>query len=199
MAALELYAEVGWSGFNFDAVARRANVGKAPLYLRWSSREDLLLDAFSAQTEAMLIRDTGDLRRDLIDYACLLVEEKARPQGWAFLRIHLEASVTPELHARFLRHVVDPHIAGATKLLSRAVARGDFPAGTSPSLLLDSIYGAIIIRMILIPAEQRARLVTDPRELAEPIVDLVLAGAYGLATHAPDRLSGSQSGRRRQG
>jgi DNA-binding transcriptional MerR regulator len=36
-AALRVYAEAGWSGFSFDAVARRAGVGKAPLYLRWQS------------------------------------------------------------------------------------------------------------------------------------------------------------------
>jgi AcrR family transcriptional regulator len=178
-----VYAEAGWSGFNFDAVARRASVGKAPLYLRWSSKEDLLLEALGAQSDALPVHDTGDLRRDLVDYACLLVEEKARPEGWAFLRIHLEATVAPGLHARFLRQVVDPHIAGATRLLASAVERGDLPAGTSPSLLLDSIYGAIIMRMILTPAQERARLVDNPRAHAEPIVDLVLAGAYGVAAH----------------
>ena len=47
-AALAVYAEAGWSGFSFDAVARRAGVGKAPLYLRWASKEDLLLAAFRA-------------------------------------------------------------------------------------------------------------------------------------------------------
>jgi len=179
--ALELYAEAGWSGFNFDALARRASVGKAPLYLRWSSKEDLLMDAFSAHVEAIPIPDTGDLRSDLVDYTCHLVQEKARPQGWAFLRIHLEATVVPELHARFYRQIVDPHIAGAGQLLSRAVGRGDLPAGTSAALLLDSIYGAIITRMILAPAEQRAQLIDNPRAYAEAIVDLVLAGARGLA------------------
>src|SRR5919109_2832266 len=78
-AALELYAEVGWSGFSFDAVARRAGIGKAPIYLRWSSKEDLLLDAFSAYLEAIPIRDSGDLRSDLLDYTCHLMREKARP------------------------------------------------------------------------------------------------------------------------
>lgn len=184
-AALRLYAEAGWSGFSFDAVARRAGVGKAPIYLRWPSKEDLLLDAFGAQTDALTIRDTGDLRADLIDYTCRLVQEKAGPEGWAFLRIHLEATVTPQLHARFSQRIVEPHVAGASRLLHRAVERGDLPAGASPSLLLDSIYGAVIIRMILTPPDQRSRLADDPRACAEPIVDLALGGARSLTTRPP--------------
>ena len=188
-AALELYAEVGWSGFSFDAVARRARIGKAPIYLRWSSKEDLLLDAFSAHLEAIPIRDSGDLRSDLLDYTCHLMREKARPEGWAFLRIHLEVTVTPQLHANFSRRVVDPHVAGASELLTRAVKRGDLPAGTVPSLLLDSIYGAIIVRMILTPPEQRAHLAAYPQVYAETIVDLVLAGARSLTAHPQDELA----------
>jgi AcrR family transcriptional regulator len=180
-AALELYAEAGWSGFNFDVVARRAGIGKAPLYLRWSSKEDLLLDAFRIRVEAIPLRDTGDLRSDLVAYACHLLKDKAGPQGWAFLRIHVEATVTPELYADFSRQVVDPHVAGASDLLARGVERGELPAGTTPSLLLDGIYGAIIVRMILTPPEQRARLAAHPQVYAETIVDLVLAGARGLA------------------
>src|ERR1700726_2671458 len=44
-AALTVYGEVGWAGFTLDAVARRAPVGKAALYRRWTTKEDLLLAA----------------------------------------------------------------------------------------------------------------------------------------------------------
>jgi AcrR family transcriptional regulator len=44
-AVRTIYAEAGWSGFSFDAVARSAGVGKAPLYLRWKTKEDLLLSS----------------------------------------------------------------------------------------------------------------------------------------------------------
>ena len=70
--------EAGWSGFSFDAVARRAGVGKAPLYLRWASKEDLLLAAFGAHTTAITITDSGNLRDDLTEYTCRLIDSKAR-------------------------------------------------------------------------------------------------------------------------
>src|SRR5271154_4366785 len=98
-AVLKIYAEAGWSGFSFDAVARMASVGKAPLYLRWKNKEDLLLAALSSHYRNVSIRDSGNLRSDLIEYAARLLESKASPDGWAFLRIHLEATVIPALHA----------------------------------------------------------------------------------------------------
>ncbi|SRR5258706_10784849 len=81
-AALRVYAEAGWSGFSFGAVARRAGVGKAPLYLRWQSKEDLLLAALSAHTSTMPIRDSGSLRDDLTEYARRLLQGKSTPEGW---------------------------------------------------------------------------------------------------------------------
>ena len=175
-AALAVYAEAGWSGFSFDAVARRAGVGKAPLYLRWASKEDLLLAAFRAHTTAITIRDSGNLRDDLVEYTCRLLDAVAGPDGWAFLRLHLEATVIPALHARFSSQIASPHVQGARALLDRALARGDLRAGAPAGLLLDSLYGAVLIKIILSSPGERARLAGDPRAYAEPVVDFVLGG-----------------------
>lgn len=175
-AVLKTYAEAGWSGFSFDAVARSAGVGKAPLYLRWKTKEDLLLSALSAHYRSISIRDSGNLRDDLVEYAARLLESKASPDGWAFLRIHLEATVIPALQARFSSQIAIPHVEGARALLHRAIDSGELPADTPVDLLLDSLYGAIVIRMILSPPGERAQLVAEPHRYAVPIVDFVLSG-----------------------
>lgn len=180
-AALAVYAENGWSGFNFEAVARRAGVGKAPLYLRWSSKEDLLLAAFNAHTEAITIRDTGNLRDDLVEYTCRLLGSETRPDGLAWLRLHLEASIIPALHATFSRQILSPHVEGARALLNGALKRGDLPAGSPADLLLDSLYGAVLIKILLSSPDQRARLAGHPHGYAEPLVDFVL-GAMTAAS-----------------
>jgi AcrR family transcriptional regulator len=180
-AALAVYAENGWSGFNFEAVARRAGVGKAPLYLRWSSKEDLLLAAFNAHTEAITIRDTGNLRDDLVEYACRLLGSETRPDGLAWLRLHLEASIIPALHATFSRQILSPHVEGARALLNGALKRGDLPAGSPADLLLDSLYGAVLIKILLSSPDERARLAGHPHGYAEPLVDFVL-GAMTAAS-----------------
>jgi AcrR family transcriptional regulator len=192
-AALRVYAEAGWSGFSFEAVARRAGVGKAPLYLRWKSKEDLLLAALSTHTSTMPIRDSGSLRDDLTEYARRLLQGKSTPEGWAFLRIHLEASLNPALHARFSNEIAIPHIDNARAVLHRAIERGDLPAATPVDLLLDTLYGAIISWMTRSPGDQRARPADDRGRYAGRIVDFVL-GRLPSPEHRPDRPAAQKPG-----
>ena len=175
-AALAVYAEAGWSGFSFDAVARRAGVGKAPLYLRWASKEDLLLAAFGAHTTAIMITDSGNLRDDLTEYTCRLIDSKAGPDGWAFLRLHLEATLIPALHASFSSQIANPHVEGARALLDRALERGELRPGSPTDLMLDSLYGAVLIKIILSLQGEREQLARDPSGYAGQIVDFVLRG-----------------------
>jgi DNA-binding transcriptional MerR regulator/AcrR family transcriptional regulator len=165
-AALGVYAEDGWSGFSFDAVARRAGVGRAPLYLRWQSKEDLLLAALSAAVRAVPLRSGGSLRDDLIEYATRLLESKSDPEGWAFQRIQLEATVNPALHARFSTEIAVPHIDAAKAVLHQAIERGELSEETPVDLLLASFYGAIF---------SRVTMADDPRQYAGYVVDFVLA------------------------
>jgi AcrR family transcriptional regulator len=191
-AALAVYAEAGWSGFSFDAVARRAGVGKAPLYLRWASKEDLLLAAFGAHTTAITITDSGNLRDDLTEYTCRLIDSKAGADGWAFLRLHLEATLIPALHASFSSQIANPHVEGARALLDRALERGDLRPGSPTDLMLDSLYGAVLIKIILSPPGEREQLAQDPRGYAGQIVDFVLRG---LLTTGQTGEEGGQLGR----
>jgi AcrR family transcriptional regulator len=190
--ALAVYAEAGWSGFSFDAVARRAGVGKAPLYLRWASKEDLLLAAFGAHTTAITITDSGNLRDDLTEYTCRLIDSKAGPDGWAFLRLHLEATLIPALHARFSSQIANPHVEGARALLDRALERGDLRPGSPTDLMLDSLYGAVLIKIILSPPGEREQLAQNPRSYAGQIVEFVLRG---LLTDRQTGEEGDQPGR----
>jgi DNA-binding transcriptional MerR regulator/AcrR family transcriptional regulator len=171
-AALGVYAEAGWSGFSFDAVARRAGVGRAPLYLRWQSKEDLLLAALSAHSSTIPLRACGSLRDDLVEYATRLLESRSGPEGWAFLRMQLEATVNPALHARFASEIAVPHTEAARAVLHSAVARGELPADTPVDLLLASFYGAIFSRMR--PGQQGVGA-DDPHRYAEQVVDFVLS------------------------
>jgi DNA-binding transcriptional MerR regulator/AcrR family transcriptional regulator len=164
-AALGIYAEAGWSGFSFDAVARRAGVGRAPLYLRWQAKEDLLLAALSAHSSTIPLRSCGSLRDDLIEYTTRLLESRSGPESWAFRRIQLEATVNPALHARFSTEIAAPHIDAARAVLRQAIERGEISAETPVDLLLSSLYGAVYSQTA--PAD-------DARRYAGQIVDFVL-------------------------
>ena len=44
-ATIELFVESGYEGLSIEGVAARAGVGKTTIYRRWSSKEDLIVDA----------------------------------------------------------------------------------------------------------------------------------------------------------
>lgn len=47
-AALEQLSTVGWGGLTMEGVAAGARTGKAAVYRRWPSKEDLVADALEA-------------------------------------------------------------------------------------------------------------------------------------------------------
>ncbi|HWG02637.1 MAG TPA: helix-turn-helix domain-containing protein, partial [Trebonia sp.] len=73
-AALDLFGEAGWAGFAMEAVARRAGVGKASVYLRWSTKEALLTDAVTIRLTRVADVDTGTLRGDLTELAVQMLD-----------------------------------------------------------------------------------------------------------------------------
>lgn len=69
-AALQVLAEAGYAGMTIDMVAARAKAGKATVYRRWSSKEEMVLEAVSrmkrSQVDLERLPDTGTLRGDLL-------------------------------------------------------------------------------------------------------------------------------------
>lgn len=64
-AAIKLYSDAGWSGFNFEQIAKMAGVGKAALYSRWGTREDLLIATFETRWATVSVIETGTMEGDL--------------------------------------------------------------------------------------------------------------------------------------
>ena len=66
-AALEQLSTVGWNGLTMEGVAAGAQTGKAAVYRRWPSKEDLVADALQAGLPRLeQAPDTGSVREDLL-------------------------------------------------------------------------------------------------------------------------------------
>ena len=63
-AALALLVEEGYRGFSMEAVASRAGVGKATIYRRWHSKDELLKEAIASLSAEFAYADTGSLASD---------------------------------------------------------------------------------------------------------------------------------------
>src|SRR5688500_6383330 len=61
-AILRLLADVGYGALTMDAVASEAGVGKATIYRRWRTKQDLVVDTISDLNRAEATPpDTGSL------------------------------------------------------------------------------------------------------------------------------------------
>lgn len=67
-AVLDELAEAGYGKLSMDAVARRARAGKAALYRRWPSKQDMVLDVVtSISLPAATSVGSGDLVADVAE------------------------------------------------------------------------------------------------------------------------------------
>ncbi len=184
-ATLALYAEVGWAGFNLDVVARRARAGKAALYGRWESKENLIVEALRHRlsAEPQMI-DTGSFRNDLLALALNILDSFTSGDGLVMLRAQVEAKVYPELFSQAIDEWQSQNSALFRPIVLRAVGRGELPAGTSPALVLDAVGGILVNHVLWTPASKLPALAASSAQYAERIVDFVLSA---VGYHAPDQ------------
>ena len=125
-ATLELLLETGYRSLTMEGVRARAGVGKATIYRRWSSKEELVRDAVVLLHDDLQAPDTGSLRGDYEGMASL-VRSAAQRAGAATLMPRLLGDVAndPELRAIFYDNLVEPRRAQMRAVLQRAVARGE--------------------------------------------------------------------------
>jgi AcrR family transcriptional regulator len=174
-AAIEEYAEHGWSGFSLNAVARRAGVGKSTVYSRWADKEALLTDSVKTMTSAIEDVDTGDLRGDLELLAANLLRHFLDPAGWATLRIAVDVAGRPDAPGRFGEVVATAHRVAARAIVARAIERGQASAEIPAEMLIQTLYGSITMQSLTRPYLDQPVPDEAIEEAARPTVDFVLA------------------------
>jgi AcrR family transcriptional regulator len=167
---------VGWHGLTFDAVFKQAGVGKSALYLRWPTKERLLVDALAARTVSLTLIDTGSVREDLLNFARQIAAFYLGQNGLVTLRVFLEALTRPELLAS-IQQQRSTSILAARAIVHRGVARGELPEGTSATLVTDIVAGAVLNHVLATPLSLREQMVQQLDRYVEDLVDFVLTNA----------------------
>lgn len=182
-AAVDIFGEVGWAGFSVEAVARRAGVGKASIYLRWPTKEALLAAALGHNAGFVSEVDTGTVRGDLIQLARQLLDLYLGSSGRAVMRIGLEAGQIPRVaeHYDALRR---SQILAARAIVRRGIQRGELPAATSVTVLLDALCGGAMMHAMTAPPALRDKVIAGAGAYAEQLVDFLLTSAAGSGGRA---------------
>ena len=149
-ATRDLLAEVGYARLTVDAVAARAGVGKAAIYRRHSSKEEMV---FSAAVHGPAPRppDTGSLHTDLAALASDVVASLTDPVAFAaipglFGDIVGNDALAAHFHARF----VAAERACVVEILKRAVTRGELSACPDPDVVHALVLGPIFAWLFLL-------------------------------------------------
>ncbi|WP_330304125.1 MULTISPECIES: TetR/AcrR family transcriptional regulator [unclassified Streptomyces] len=179
-AALELVGEVGYPRTTIEGIAARAGVGKQTIYRWWSSKADVLLDAFmdlgeqaarAAGQESYEIPDTGDLAADLKLVLRATVDELLEPKFDAPARaLAAEGVVDERLGAEFVTKLLEPQLQLYVRRLRSAQDKGAVRQDIDPRIALE---------LFVSPLAQRWLQRTGPisYEYTETLVEYAL---YGL-------------------
>lgn len=153
-------------------------MGKASLYLRWQSKDKLLVAALATRIGPFHVYDRGSVRVELLDLAHQVLDSYTVPEGLVGLRVFAEAGMAPDFFTRFTSSITTARVRGARAIVRRAIDRGELPEQTSPTLLLDALVGGIVNHVIVAnssPPELRARIERGYEVYLGRLVDFVLA------------------------
>jgi AcrR family transcriptional regulator len=125
-AAADLLRRRGFERMTVDDVAAQAGVGKATVYRRWPSKDDLAVAAME-RLYAVEIPDpdTGSIRGDLVASYRSVLTFVGSPEGAAYLKMSIAESVRDERIATLYRTAVERAEEQGRVMFRRAMGRGE--------------------------------------------------------------------------
>ncbi|MFI6943077.1 TetR/AcrR family transcriptional regulator [Streptomyces sp. NPDC050418] len=180
-AALSLVGEVGYGKVTIEGIAARAGVGKQTIYRWWSSKGEVLLEAFidlgeqaaeaaGGESGYEALPDTGDLAADLKTVLRLTVDELMDPKYDAPYRaLAAEGVVDRELSDKFVAQLLEPGLQLYVARIEAAQKAGQVRAELDPRIAME---------LIVSPLAQRWLQRTGPLTHAytDTVVDYALHG-----------------------
>jgi AcrR family transcriptional regulator len=174
-AAYDELSEVGYTSFTVEAVAARARTGKASIYRRWPTKQELVLDTLCARLPTpeqcgldIQLDDSVTTSDALYEVARAISNILRSPAGDAMRTIKCEATADPELARAIDDRFQAPRREAMLDLLRRGVARGEVrPEAVSP--LVADVLPAVLAHRVLLQREP----VTE-RDITDIIEQIVI-------------------------
>jgi AcrR family transcriptional regulator len=149
-AILRLLADVGYGALTMDAVAAEAGVGKATIYRRWRTKQDLVVDTISELNRAEATpADTGSLEGDLRQMLRQMVAVITGPAGAATLSLLSTVPHQPALAQAFRHGPLEVWRHAYDQIWARAEERGDVRPGIAGTVLAEATSALLVQRWLL--------------------------------------------------
>lgn len=171
-AALELLAEGGLDACALDEVARRAGVGKATIYRRWPSKDDLVRDAFDGTDPDLLpVADRGSLVDDVRELLSTLGAALRAPRARAWLRTVPVMGPESSLIGTLPVGPVGTWNDAVLEIVDRSRQRGEVPGDGLHPLVVQSACSTVMARWFMDPDADEA----GERVLIEQLLAVLVA------------------------
>lgn len=149
-------SEVGYTAFTVEGVAARARTGKASIYRRWPTKQELVMDALLQRMPtpedcgiSLEIDDSVSTVDALYGVARAIAKVLTSPTGDAMRAIKCEALSDPELARMIDDRFQAPRREAMLGLLRRGVERGEVRPGAASVLVADVLPAILTHRVIL--------------------------------------------------
>ena len=149
-AIMRLLADVGYGALTMDAVAAEAGVGKATIYRRWRTKQDLVADTITELNATTVTpADTGSLETDLRALLYAIVDVINGPIGAATQALLSTVPHHPRLEEAFGDGPVGVWRRAFEQVFARAEARGELRPGLAGTVTAEALMAPLVQRWLI--------------------------------------------------
>ncbi|NYI80256.1 TetR/AcrR family transcriptional regulator [Nocardioides panzhihuensis] len=167
-AVRELLSERDYPSLTVDAVATRAGVGKAAIYRRYATKQEMTFSVLLHDARDQAAADTGSLKGDLLALTTQIADQLAESSAGVMAGLLADVYADPALAERFERTFLAVERSNVAALIDRAVVRGELTHRPDPVVLHVLLLGPMFAWLIMLD-EDPARA----SELAAVVVEVI--------------------------
>lgn len=171
-AVLQQLSTVGFGAMTIEGVAAAAQTGKAAIYRRWPSKEELVADTLDNVLPSMdLPLDTGNVRSDLAEIFTVMLDMMASPAGGAMQALMGELGHDHDFITTLHERVLAPRKALMMEIMLRGVARGDVRADAIKPVVVEAGPALLVHRLLTFgPPVDRAYMEAVLDDVVMPLI-----------------------------
>ncbi len=169
--ALTVLCEVGPTGLSVEEVASRAGVGKATIYRRFPTKDDLVVAALASLNESLPSEPPPGTARDVL---ILMVtswwEQYSNQTGQLFPRVLAHAKNNPRMFCSFYDQVVEPRRDLYRAVIRKGIDAGELRTDTDVELMTTLIISSSVYTLQVRASGRDASPGAGPAEFVDAIL-----------------------------
>jgi AcrR family transcriptional regulator len=175
-ATRALLAERGYAGLTVDAVAARAGVGKAAIYRRYATKQEMIFSVVVHDMRQQPPPDAGSLRADLAAVCQTIAAQLGSAPTDVLTGLLADIYADSSLGDRFTETFLERERLVVTEVLNRAVARRELATVPDPATVHALLIGPIFAWLLILTGD-RDKLPDLTRTVSEAVATVLLSEA----------------------